>query len=183
MTTMTHKTGLVAEAQGRLIEQFRGRANIEAFVAALAQQSQELEDAAFGVITETTIANAVGVQLDSLGTVVGIERGGSIDAEYRLKLQGQVLANNSDGTINELLAVLSALGATSIVLTEDYPAKVAIVLGDAFALGEVAGEMVGKARAGGVGLDLTWFEGTTPFTFDTGGNGFDQGELAGHVHH
>jgi len=183
MTTMTHKTDLVEEAKGRLIEQFRGRTNIEAVIGALAQQSQELEDAAFEVLTETTIANAVGIQLDSLGSLIGVERGGSLDAEYRLKLQAQVLANTSDGTINELLGVLDALGATSIVLTENYPAKVEIVIDDPFTLGDVAGEMVNKARAAAVGLDLTWHETATPFTLDTAGLGLDQGDLVGHLHY
>jgi hypothetical protein len=181
MTTVIQKTNRVSEAQGHLIDQFKNQANIEAVIKAFAQQSQELEDAAFEVINDTTLDNAVGVQLDGLADIVGIERGASGDSELRLRIRAQILVNKSSGTIEEILEILDTLGLASIVLAENFPAKIEIVIGTATLLGATAAIATNQARSGGVGLDFTWFEGATPFTFDTVGRGFDQGNLVGHM--
>lgn len=182
MTTITHKTALVVEAQGNLIEQFRGRASIEALVDALVTQCQEIEDAGFQIIEDTVIATAVGMQLDGLGDIVGIERGGSSDAEFRTRIQAQILVNDSSGTISELLEILVVLGASTIVLTEWPPAKIEIIVYSILIGGVIAANAADEARAAGVGLGFTWHISTNPFTFDTAGKGFDQGELAEHLY-
>ena len=183
MTTVTQKTDLVGEAQANLISQFRGRANIEALLDALVTQCQDIEDTGFEIITETAIATAVGVQLDGLGDIVGIERGGSADAEFRVRIEAQVLVNKSSGTIPQLLEILEVLGASSITLSEYYPAKMEIQVDSILAGGVIAANAVDEARAGGVGLGFAWHISTNPFIFDTAGQGFDQGELAEHLYY
>ena len=181
MTTATLTEERLAEAVGNLIDQFKGQANIEAFIEAWAQQSQEVELAAFGVLLLTTLANAEGAQLDGLGEIVGVEREGRSDADYRVRIGAQILLNNASGTIEDLLALAVALGATTTVLTEVYPAKIEIVSNVAIANGLEIGRVMGLARPAGVGHWFTFFEGSNPFRFDTGSQGLDQGELAGVV--
>lgn len=177
MTTMTEKTTHVAEAQANLIDQFRNHTNIDALTKAVAQQVQDLETAAFDVITETLIATGIGQQLDNLGTVIGVERAGRTDDAYRVRLAAQILLNNSSGTIEELLEIAVTLGATSVVLTPAFPAKMAIDVGASLADGAEIGNILGLAKKAGVGLAFTWFESALPFEFDTAGQGFDQGQL------
>lgn len=181
MTTLGLNDERLAEAVGNLIDQFKGQANVEAFVRAWAQQSQETEDAAFEVLLLTTLAGAEGEQLDGLGEIVGVEREGRTDADYRVRIGAQILLNNASGTIEDLLQLAVALGATTTVLTEVYPAKIEIVSGVAIANGVEIGRVMGLARPAGVGHWFTYFEGTNPFRFDGAGQGFDQGELAGVV--
>jgi len=179
MTTATLTTERLAEAVGNLIDQFKGQANIEAFIRAWAQQSQEVETAAFGVLTLTTLASAEGVQLDGLGEVVGVEREGRSDADYRVRIGAQILLNNASGTIEDLNQLVVALGAASSVITETPPAKIEVVADGAITNGQEIGRVVGLARPAGVGHWFTWYAGTNPFRFDTAGQGLDQGELDG----
>jgi hypothetical protein len=182
MTTVTQKTDLVGEAQGNLIEQFRDQPNIEAVLEALVTQCQGIEDVGFEIITETVISTAVGAQLDGLGDLVGIERGGSNDNEFRTRIHAQILVNKSNGTISELLEIIVLLGGTSIVLSEVPPAKIEIIVNGILTGGITAATAANEARAAGVGLGFTWHISTNPFTFDTAGKGFDQGELAEHLY-
>jgi hypothetical protein len=183
MTTVTQKTNRVAEAQGLLVDQFKGREFIEAFIAAIVSQNQDLENAAFQVNTETSVDDAVGAQLDVIGSIVDSERGSSNDTDYRLRIRAQIQANRSSGNVEELLAVLTKIGATSIVVTPNYPAKIEIVVGDSFPLGSEAGPLLDLAKKAGVGLDITWYVGASPFTLDSASLGLDQGELVGHSHY
>lgn len=181
MTTMTQKTTRVTEAQGLLIEQFRNHTNIDAIVKAFAQQSQEVEDAAWQILLDTLIATAEGQQLDNLGTIVGVEREGKTDTAYRVRLQAQVLLNKSSGTIEDLLGMAYVLGATSnTVLTEVFPAKIEIVVNTVLATGgSDIGHVMTLARAAGVGMWFTWYEQSGYFKLDTVGQGLDQGLLTG----
>lgn len=177
MTTATLTTERLAEAVGNLIDQFKGQPNIEAFIEAWAQQSQEVENAAFQVLLLTTLSGSEGVQLDGLGTIVGVEREGRTDADYRVRIGAQILLNNASGTIEDLLQLAVALGATTVELTESYPAKIEIVAGVPIVNGVEIGRVMGLAKPAGVGRWFTWYESSTPFTMDTAGLGLDQGEL------
>jgi len=177
MTTAILTTERLTEAVGNLIDQFKGQANIEAFIRAWAQQSQELEVAAFDVITATALAGAIGAQLDGAGAIVGVEREGRTDADYRVRIGAQILLNNASGTIEDLIQLAVALGSTTVVLTESYPAKIEIVSDSPIVNGEEIGRVMGLAKPAGVGRWFTWFESTNPFRLDTAGQGLDQGEL------
>lgn len=178
MTTATEKTDRASEAIGRLIDQFKGRANVEALVRALVNQSQAVEGAAFDVVTETLLATAEGEQLDGLGQIVGVERGGRSDSDYRVRIGAKILQNNASGTIAELVQLAVVLGATTVELTEIAPAEVLVVSDDAIVNGSEIGTVLGQAKAAGVKLSFVWHESTNPFRFGVAGQGFDEGELA-----
>lgn len=179
MSTLTQKTTRVVEAQGKLIDQFKNHTNIDALVKALAQQSQELEAAAFEVLLNTLLDTAVGVQLDGLGDIIGVERGGLSDADYRVRLRAQILLNKSSGTIPEIVTIGEALTITNFELSEVFPAKIEIEVSDLLLNGAVIANTLSRAKAGGVGFYMTWFEDSNYFEFDTVGQGFDQGKLGG----
>lgn len=177
MTTAALTTERPTEAVGHLIDQFKGQPNIAAFIQAWAQQSQELEIAAFVLLAATTISSAFGVQLDGLGAIVGVERAGRTDADYRVRIAAQILRNNASGTIEELLQLGVALGATSLELVEVQPAKIQLTAGIDVVNGAEIAQVMAAAKPAGVRMWFVWYEDGTPFRFDDA-QGLDQGELA-----
>ena len=92
-------------ALDRLTQQFRDKANIVAFVTALATPAQALEDALQQLLTQRTIYTATGATLDALGKLVGQARNGLADDDYRRYIAARVRANSSDGLPEQLIAI------------------------------------------------------------------------------
>lgn len=174
---LTKKTDHVTEAQGNFIEQFKGKTNLDALMAAWVQQVQDLEDALFEIRDETNIDNAVGVQLDVLGRIVGVDREGRTDADFRVAINARIGLNIGSGTIEEILEQIVALGATNIEFLDVYPAAFDIEINDAVTNGSEIANVVNDAKPAAVRASVTWHESTNPFLFGVSGQGFDQGEL------
>lgn len=117
----THKEQMLA----RLLFQYKDRPNIAKILTVVAARYQGLEDARWQLLTERYIDTAVGVQLDVIGRLIQQERGTSAnDAEYRLRLRARMRANQSSGTVEDILAVFAALlgGYDDLELAQYYPA-------------------------------------------------------------
>jgi hypothetical protein len=72
---------------------------------------QALEDAIAGVYLGRLLANAVGVQLDTIGRYVGESRKGRADNIYLLWLKARIAANRSFGRAEDLIRVIKLLTA------------------------------------------------------------------------
>lgn len=122
---LAKQTSHVAHGLALLIEQFKGKPKIAAVLRGWLQQAQELECVFMEDLRlERSVATAVGAQLDGLGDIVGEERAGRTDADYRLAISARIRANNSGGRHEELLVIARLLlgDAPEVVLTELYPA-------------------------------------------------------------
>lgn len=133
MSDIAHKTTHAEDAIARLIEQYKGKPRIEAFIQALADRVQDLEDTLYDIFFESAIANATGTQLDDIGDIVGQQRQGMLDAEYRTFVRARIKANRSSGRIEELIEILRLIldgqtvpPATAIRARDAYPAGVAL---------------------------------------------------------
>ncbi len=126
---MEHITDQVARALSRLAQQYRGKPRLAGMVIVLAKQIQEIEDMLFSILDET-VDHAVGAQLDVLGRIVGEERLGDSDANYRLRIKAGILLNVSSGTPEELLAIFrlltSDLPGAVVQFEEQYPAALVV---------------------------------------------------------
>ena len=93
---------------------------IQAFVT----QFQEIDDVDQTLKSQRSIETSVGVQLDGLGQILGLSRlPDESDDDYREKLKFQIFINKSNGTPEEVIAVLKFLTkATKIRYHEYYPA-------------------------------------------------------------
>lgn len=93
---------------------------IQAFVT----QFQEIDDVNQTLKFDRSIETSVGVQLDGLGQILGLSRlPDESDDDYREKLKFQIFINKSNGTPEEVIAVLKFLTkATKIRYHEYYPA-------------------------------------------------------------
>jgi hypothetical protein len=77
-----------------------------ALVAALGAGAQAHEDECFDLIAGTELSVATGHALDQWGDLVGEQRLGLSDNEYRPFIEARMLVNRCTGTVEELLAIL-----------------------------------------------------------------------------
>jgi hypothetical protein len=94
-----------AAALARLPEYLKDKPKLAALLAAYTAQCNDLETALQELLTQRAIDTAVGDQLDDLGVIVGQERGGLADADYRRYLRARVATNKSRGTIADILKI------------------------------------------------------------------------------
>lgn len=104
--TLSYKSTHVTEALGNYIEKFKDKPRLLALTTAYIEQIQDLEDAFYQLITDRTIETAVGTQLDGIGSIVGEDREGRDDSDYRLAIRVRILLNLTDGTIEQVIEIL-----------------------------------------------------------------------------
>lgn len=158
------------DALDRLLEQYKGKAFIETAIKTFGDQAQSLEDSAYELIDGQEIYDAVGVQLDLLGTIVDIARNGLSDDAYRLLILGKIGQNTSDSTAAKVAQVLAVLMNSTIVQEQDlYPAGVGLAGG-----GEVPEELltlvwnlIQSSLGAGIRLEfLSCFDEDEAFAFE-----------------
>lgn len=126
-----------------LPHQFLGQHNIEILISALSKQFQQVYDVLTEINEKTEISKATGINLDLVGSNVGLTRneaadlyGKSIgasaltDEQYRRCLLYQILVNTNDCTYYELvdgINQISNIGKFTYKEDSRYPAT--IVLG------------------------------------------------------
>ena len=182
MTEPTQVTDHATEAVDLLLSQFKGKVRFEAFIAALVRPLQQIETDVFAMLGQQTIATAEGTQLDGIGSLVGISRGGRLDAAYRLVLTKEIELHNCDGTHDALVNL-----ADGDVFINEYAYTSGIVQHAEFELSMTAGSMsdaraaeilrlMNLGRPAGVYFTMTW---VTPalaagdrFYLDNTGAGF-----------
>lgn len=112
-------------AKERLIWQFKTKPNIEAYLCVFANELAEIQTAFLSLKTARTLSSSTDVQLDGLGDLVGVERNGRTDTEYRLAIQTQILLNKSNGEPETLITAVKTLTeSTNVNITEMFPAEV-----------------------------------------------------------
>lgn len=121
-------TNHVEQALGRLITQYKDRPNIRGLMSALIKPIQKIEDTLVQMNTLRSLDNAIGQNLDNLGTILGLARfPGDGDTTYRNKLKAKVKLNTSEGEPERIIETFQLFtGATQVILHEHYPAEVFI---------------------------------------------------------
>jgi hypothetical protein len=112
-------------AKNLLIDQFRKRQSLPKLIKPMADEMQEAEYAISQLGTSRSIDVSTLERLDFIGSIVGIDRNGKNDTEYRKNIYTQIFINSSSG---EPEAIINACkffsNATKIKYSELYPAKV-----------------------------------------------------------
>jgi hypothetical protein len=150
---MTPILDMVQRGLGRLIERWKDDPVLTALVRMALSRFQEAENAAQQVATLRGIDTASGQQLDNLGALVGQQRQGMSDADYRLRIRARLLINRSSGTTPELIAVFELLappGAVIAIRNESPATVVAAVDGAAVPNAPELNAVLQTAKAGGV---------------------------------
>jgi hypothetical protein len=179
---MTKITSHVADAQGRLPEQFKNAGNLKNLIAAFAESTQDYEDLVFPLFDLLDIDTMVGVQLDGIGSIVNEPRQGRSDAEYREAIRVRISLNVSSGEPETVIWLFKTLTDPTgpIDYFEDYPAGY-VIFGDGDQFPELLAAMEAASPAGVyVGLldllvwddgdDALWDDGDTIYvTYDSSG--------------
>jgi hypothetical protein len=161
----------IGQARDRVIDRW-DLPRLQAILESYTTEVSELEVAIWSVIVERMLPYAVGVQLDTLGSLVGQARNGRTDDEYRIRVRVRIQINRSFGTAPQLIAILQAIVAGGFHVTDTPPASFRIELDDSPDAGlwaEVFG-VVRDARAAGVGSSILVPTDSDSIVFDDDGN-------------
>jgi hypothetical protein len=115
---LTQDTNIIGDNKNLLLNQFKGKEDIEALVALFAKQYQYIEDAIWGLIDKIPYQNAEGVLLDTIGELFGEARNGSNDATYRARLPYRAQANCGSGTFSDMYLLLQLIGGNHFSIKE-----------------------------------------------------------------
>lgn len=154
--TVTLKTTHTTEAIGRLITQFKGSSRLHALIKSYVDQIQELEIAAYTLLTDRAIDTAEGAQLDGIGEIVGLRRGGLTDDEYRVRLAVQIRLNLSSGTIEDIAYVGNLITGDIVEINEYFPATILVVIYSLTADPALVQRIINEARAAGVQTQIVY---------------------------
>ena len=125
-----------SEALGRLIDQFDGSVSVRSLASSYVDQAQAFENVAHQLLAGRRIDIAVGDRLDGLGQIVNVPRSGRGDdyyeavsfdqrSSYRLRIRAELAVLLSQGSVEDLIAVLRLLIGTGtspdFELVEYYP--------------------------------------------------------------
>lgn len=159
--------------------------NIEKLLGISVAPAQDLENALRQLELYRFVDTAEGVQLDTIGSIVGQDRGGLSDADYRRYIRARVAANKSRGVQEDLLTVAFLVvydGTVTYTLKNEGTATARLTIGGGAITDSVAAilyEFVSAAVAAGVRIVVEWstYTPASTFTLDTG-PGLDVGHLA-----
>ena len=97
---------------------YRELPRFEELLDIFCDQVQEIEDALWQIALDA-VETAIGTQLDGFGSIVGADRQGLSDTDYRALIRATIKANDSEGTIPDLYGVvLAALDLTGTGLAD-----------------------------------------------------------------
>jgi hypothetical protein len=103
---------------------------------------QQLEDAAYTLLTDRWVDDAAGQQLDEIGEIVGEPRLGRTDEDYKFAIDTRISINRSGGEPERIIEYLRRItGASQVIFKEIYPAKAEI-----FVQGELSDDQAQSLR-------------------------------------
>jgi hypothetical protein len=149
-----HSPDHVERSVLQLIEIFRKPRNQE-WLRTGVGQVQEIEDALWQLYTAFDLDTGVGAALDLVGGILGERRDGRADADYRAALRARILVNQSNGRIEDMIAVLLALDPAAIIQDREvYPAGIRFEVRSTFAGASerTMARMLRQAKPAGVRL-------------------------------
>lgn len=178
--TINHITDMVDNTKARLIEQFKDKENIDKIIELFVEEIQEVEDAVIEILTDLTLSNATGANLDIVGEHLGRRRFGETDSVYRDILRLQVGINISNGAEQPLYDVFKLLTNSSIsIITETFPAEIQI-FGDGDTIDANIIKQLRQVVAATVEINFLLSGGNRPFAFAGGellGGGFSDSNI------
>jgi len=146
-----------------LLSQFRSRPRLAALVAAIALGVQDVEDETLDALLSFRLDSAIANQLDLLAAIVGEQRGGLDDEQLRRIVLARVLANRSNGSLEDVWRVFTRATtgpdpADFTTIQDNYPASFTLEVSSVRRLTDEerrrARRLVMVAKPAGVGVRL-----------------------------
>lgn len=170
----------VRDSLDRLISQFKGKTILAAELTSYLNRIQEIEDTLWDIILGrslgvvlspggVTLASASGIQLDTIGKIVGCPRAGLSDTDYLVALAAQIYVNRSQGIAENflhLLRISSPDTALPWTITDHYPATVHVqIFGTVSWAVLVTWRYLQKVKGAGIKLLFTYTTSAPTSTF------------------
>lgn len=105
-TQLVYVPDWAERAEARLLVPWR-KPKIRALIRALGTGAQTHEDQCMDLIASTGLEEATGHALEQWGDLVGEQKLGLSDTEYRQFIRARMLVNRCSGTVDELLEILA----------------------------------------------------------------------------
>lgn len=113
----------VEKGLGRVISSLQEKENFNKLLEIFLIETQQLEDENISLAEQKNLAIATGVWLDYIGGIVGEDRRGRTDVNYRSALSTRIGINTSDGTSDNVIALAKAhTNSTSSKIIDYHPA-------------------------------------------------------------
>lgn len=160
--------------------------NVKKLLRSLCLPFQSIEDALQQLESERSVDTSIGAQLNTIGNIVGEEREGEGDDDYRRRIRGRIAVNRSKAGIGDIIRV------TQLVLADFPTAEIVVhhmgegdleVRIDAVAIPDDVADVLIKflrlSVAAGIRiiLESSTQAPSTWFTWDVDGVGWDQGKF------
>lgn len=153
------------KANGRLLEQYKERPNLNALVTALINPLQEIELQLELLSTQRWLDNAQGIQLDHYGESVGEERNSRDDTDFRRAIYCRIFINNGGGTPEDIISAINFVYSPKrIIYTELYPAAFQVFIYGEKALTGIKPFMRSVSPAGVGDFVISYLQEGLPFT-------------------
>lgn len=124
---LENNDNIVEEGLNELTSVFKGKTRIEGFLRSLISEFQIIEDVLQDFLENFSVLTAVGSQLNIIGEIVGENRGGKSDSDYRNYIIAKIGQNTSKGIDSQVISVFNLLtGSDNPFLLELYNAEVEI---------------------------------------------------------
>jgi len=111
MSVPTQDITVITTGLSRLTSMFANQPNTTGILKSLLWLEQDLENAIYTVILALILSGASNTSLDILGDLVFCTRNGDSDAVYLQRILIQVATNNSKGTPDEMINLVSLVYA------------------------------------------------------------------------
>lgn len=155
--TLAAVTNHVERGLSRLIEQFKGKPRLEAWISSYLEEVQELSTAAWQVLVLRLIDDSTGEQLTVLGQLVGQPRTVEDDDRFRVLVRARIAVNQSRGRWDDVLRVATLLFGSSVTysMRAHYPkALVLTVEGPLAFIPSLEHSMLTEAVSSGERIDV-----------------------------
>jgi len=167
----------VGVALGKLLHQFKNSTDLKNFFSALLSPLQTTEDDLMDLYSLRWPDSAVGLNLDTLGAIVGQPREGRTDSVYRLWIQARILINRSTGKADDSLKLLQLItdSGAEFHIYDQPPAGYLVEIWNQTANIPAIFELLIEAKPAGVKIHLTYSGVALSglFRYDSVGQGFD----------
>lgn len=144
----------------------------ETVIRAFSGPAQEIESIMQSMLSGRTLSGSTGVNLDRIGQIVGEERQGRVDDDYRTAIYAQIAENNSDTTARDLLNIVALFvddELDNVKIGETFPAAIRVYV---YVTGTVLDpqaltDSLSSAKAAGVKLEVIRVPPADYFGFDS----------------
>lgn len=157
----------VERALSLLIEEFKRSTRLNDMVQVMVEQSQEIENIGNDLLTARRLDQAGGAQLDGIGEIVGEDRQGKTDEEYRAAIKFRIFINTSNAEAETLIRALKFItNASRVRYWEITEATVQMYTNGSFIPNNNIAIFMESVAAGGVNIEyISSSLDTIPFVF------------------